>query len=639
MIALAGVAAAVGFVAGAGALAQQRDRARCAATGAEIERSWNDEIRGATRDGFTRDAPPFAAGAWDKSAAWIDRYADAWRAARIEICTAATIERRLEPELEARALTCMQSRRRVLDALLRELAKGGEAMTIDIRRRHQPAPGDRPVHRPRPRSARARWAPAPTKPRSRCSPMRRPSSWRGIPPRRPSSRARPSRRHTPPMRSRSRSRRGCSSRTRSDGSASSTSAAGEFERAYYLAGRDGDDAAAALAASEIAATAGFDRHDVATAERWIPLAEMSLGRLGEEQTPRAATVLYNLGRAELGAAHTDRAEELFERSLAIDTRELAPGHPQLAEVIVHLGIVAIDRGDYARNQQLDAKAIAMIEASFGADHPAIAAALNNMGLGLDARGRHAEALEKYEQAHALWQSAFGEDHPHTAEVLQNIAVAHYEMGDYDAAMRDGLHSLAILERTQGPQAPRIANALNNLVNYAASKGDFAAASEYQRRALAIHEATLPADHPDLAASLTQAGLLVAAQPDPDAATLARARSRLERALAIWQQRYGDDHPDSSFAAQALGVVLTKQGEPEDAIVQFEHALRLRKANEVPVASRAETCFALAGALRAVHRDPERVRTLASEALELYRGGGEMFAADAADVEAFLAAAK
>ena len=632
-IAVGGVLGLVGGAAGTSLFLAHRAHARCESAAAAIEASWNDEIRASTRAGFVRDAPEFAAIAFDKSAEWIDGWTASWHDARREVCERATIHETLTHALEARALACFDERRRVLDGVIAQLAEGGETITfaaIDATSNLPPvaactderalqrnpdvvldqttldvlADADAALLSDRAREgvelARQAAARAATHGMIEVEIDARMKLAFGL-----------------------------------VDIGEFADAVAQSEQAFYLAGKNGDDAAAADAAASAASTAAFDQRDIATAQRWIPLAEMSLARFGEDDTPRAADILFALGRAQLGAGDDARAEEQLARTLAIYERELGDAHPRVAMVLVHLGIVATNRGEYERADHFNARALALYEAAFGPEHPKLASTLNNMGNNLDARGKHDEAIALYERALALWEAAFGEAHPQVAEVLSNIAAAHYQKGELAKAMSEGQRALALLERTLGPRSPRVAQCLNNLMNIAASNGDFAEAEAYQQRALEIHEATLPADHPELASSLTQAGLLVAAQPDADATTLSRARSRLERALSIWKQRYGDDHPDSAFALQGLGVVLMRQGELDESIATLEHALRLRTAQDV---LRGETTYSLADALRRAHRDPHRARALARESLELYRAAGaEIFAPQIEDAEKFLAA--
>ncbi|HWB76910.1 MAG TPA: serine/threonine-protein kinase, partial [Nannocystaceae bacterium] len=129
-IAVGGVLGLVGGAAGTGLFLAQRAQARCERDADAITASWNDDIRARTRAGFTTDAPAFAPIAFDKSAEWIDRWTAAWHDARREVCEAATIHETLTPSLEARALACLDERRRVLDGVIAQLAVGGEAITF-----------------------------------------------------------------------------------------------------------------------------------------------------------------------------------------------------------------------------------------------------------------------------------------------------------------------------------------------------------------------------------------------------------------------------------------------------------------------------------------------------------------------------
>jgi eukaryotic-like serine/threonine-protein kinase len=640
-IALAlGALAVLGGSAGAVALADRRARAACENDGAAIDALWNPEIRAQTRAGFTADAPAYAVVAWDKAAVWLDRYAQGWHRMRVEACTATNIEQHRSEQLLARSVDCLDGRRRVFEAVVRQLAAGGESITgvaVDAASglpTLAPCMDDGWLLRDRADDHDESGDPELRELLAEAIALDLAGREReGVElAREASQRAAALGATSIEIDARLQLARGLGS------AGDYEPALAESEQAFFLAGRNGDDAAAAESASIAASVAGFDLRRDEESQRWVQLAEMALARLGEPETPRFGACLFDLGRAELSVAHYERAEALLERARAIFERELDPEHPRVASVTVHLGIVAMDRGQYAQAEQLDARALELLERAFGPDHPALASALNNIGGSLDARGQPDRAMPMYERALALWERALGDAHPHYGETLMNIAIVHYERGEYALATEKGLRALALFERAIGPSSPQVASCLNDLVNFTASAGDFAAAERYQQRALEIRETELPPDHPELAGSLAQHGLLVASRSDADAATLARARVNLERALGIWQRKFGDDHPDSAFAHQALGRVLARQGEPDRGLAELEHALKIRRSEDTPKYARAETLFAIARLLRETGKDPLRAAAFASEALELYRAAGETFAPEQHDIESFLATA-
>jgi len=631
-------------IAGSGVLAagvmQQRAAVeRCNEAGDRIRELWNPETRVQLGSEFLASTPEYAAMAWEKSAAWLDRYADEWRTARIEACVAAQIDEVRSPELDARATECFEERLITFESLLREIGRGGDRMAFAIVDATSSLPTvqaceDEAALQRRPPSDMADAAE-----RVKIQRLLADAAGQDLADRDEEGRetVREALRRASEIGATSleaQARLSMASLLYDAGEYAA--AAEEAEQAFLIAGRQGDDDIAAESACMAAGIAGAELRRVDEGLRWARLAEMAIGRLGEADTPRAASCLVEIGRAQVAAADYDEAQASFERARTIIEREIDPEHPRLASVTMHLGNVAFDRGDNGESERLQAQALELSERAFGPDHPLVAGTLNNIANTLGARGELDRAQKLYERALAIRLAAQGEEHPSFAETLMNLAIVHYQKGDYGKALEVGARAIELLERKGGPDHPDVAEALNNMVNFAASSGDFDAAERHQARALAIRERMLPPDHPDIAASLTQLGLLAAARPDSDAIALGRARSALERALRIWETKFGPDHPDSAYALHGLGQVLARQGDREAAVESLERALRLRDKMPGDFASRAETRFALARVLRQLHRDPVRARTLATEALELYREGGEMFAADVADIEAWLA---
>jgi tetratricopeptide (TPR) repeat protein len=92
--------------------------------------------------------------------------------------------------------------------------------------------------------------------------------------------------------------------------------------------------------------------------------------------------------------------------------------------------------------------------------------------------------------------------------------------------------------------------------------------------------------------------------------LDQAGELFTRAAAIASKANGEDHP--SVAAALLGVaeVATRRGKLEEALTLYERVVALRERAEIQPVDRGVSRFALARALRALGKDPERARQLA-----------------------------
>ncbi|MBX7082600.1 MAG: serine/threonine-protein kinase [Nannocystaceae bacterium] len=634
--ALAGVGAIAAGVAAAVVVPQQRARARCEREGAEIDASWNDSVRERASAAILTHASEPARASWAKAEAWLDRYAAQWRTTRTEVCLATAVEGLRSEALRDRAVACLEQRRRTFEGLLTWLVSdAGRAATAvtaasglpaidpctdDAALAREQAEVDDVGARERLREAVAASLVGDDQGRVAAA-------------RQAVTAAAAAGASVVEVEARLELAAGLAALDEFD------EAVAQCEQAFYLAGRTGDDRAAAAAAARAAAIGGFDRHEPAIAQRWLPLADMALARVRSHDSPAVADILHDLGRAESASGHYDAAERWLAQAREIDERELDADHPAVASVLIDLAVVALERGNFDEAELVTRQALARFEAAYGSDHPRIAGALNNLGNAYDARGEYRRALELYQQAAAQWQRSEGEDSANSARVWVNIANQHYHLGEIPQAIAMGRRALAAVERSFGNDSAAVATALNNLANYVASDGDFDAAKALLERALAIREAKLPADHPELASTLGNFGLLLVAQPEPTAADLERARTLLQRAIAIWRVGLGAGHPMTAQAIFGLGRVLAAQGDLEGAREQLEIALPLRTRDDLPPLHRAETAFELAKVLRRLGRDPERAVALARDARAGYVAeGAETFALDIEDVDAFLAAA-
>jgi hypothetical protein len=119
---------------------------------------------------------------------------------------------------------------------------------------------------------------------------------------------------------------------------------------------------------------------------------------------------------------------------------------------------------------------------------------------------------------------------------------------------------------------------------------------------------------------------------------AEALEEYEGGLARMEKLRGRVHPDLVDALAGVGRALVGLGQAARAVPPLERAVEISAGEGVPLASAAESRFALAQALRATHTDGTRARSLAVLAAENYRRAGGDYAKRAVDVERWLSGA-
>ncbi|MGA2496212.1 MAG: tetratricopeptide repeat protein [Tepidisphaeraceae bacterium] len=137
---------------------------------------------------------------------------------------------------------------------------------------------------------------------------------------------------------------------------------------------------------------------------------------------RLGISLTNLAQVYSAQARYDRAEPLYNRSLAIWEKALGPDHPNIASSLNNLGWLHVKQAKYDQAEQFYARSLAIREKSLGPDHPDVAVSLSNLG-GLYCRQVNYDWAEPLiRRSLAIFEKVFGSDHPNVAFSLENYAV-------------------------------------------------------------------------------------------------------------------------------------------------------------------------------------------------------------------------
>jgi tetratricopeptide (TPR) repeat protein/predicted Ser/Thr protein kinase len=337
----------------------------------------------------------------------------------------------------------------------------------------------------------------------------------------------------------------------------------------------GDDSLAGALAAKLAFELGDVLEKPHDAERWLALARGILEREG---------------------GHDERVEgELLESELAVSAAE---GHPD-------------------QTIPLRDRLIALLVRMYGPTHPRVAASINNKACDLYALGRLEEAVAEFRRGIAMQEELFGPDTPTLSADWNNVGASLTLLGRYDEAQ-------AALERSRKLLEPidlHSANAIVTLATIAVlenreGRTDDALAETAQ--GIAIVEATGDNGIRFLPSLLVERGRALLAKDDAES-----ARQACARALAVQEKQevVGPEQVYSDDALTCLGDAETRLGRLDEALAHLERGLTLTK-RDTPT-DMALARFAMAKALRAAKREPERAQELASEALEALRGAAGM----------------
>ena len=287
----------------------------------------------------------------------------------------------------------------------------------------------------------------------------------------------------------------------------------------------------------------------------------------DNDRPRTAAALNNIGNAYSRKGVYDKALEYYERALTIYRKKPGVDHPDTAGTLNNIGNTYQRMAEYDKAIEYHEQVLTIFRKKLGDDHPVTADTLNNIGVDYEIKGACDKALEYYERALAIYRKKLGDDHPRTADILDNIGNVYSGQGEYDKAIGCYERALAIRQKKDGDDHPRTAVALNNIGNAYLGKGACDKALEYYERALAIRRKKLDGDHRDMAEVLSNIGVVCERKGEYD-----KAVKYYRQALAIFRKTLVVDHPDTAVTETGLGYSLVMSGAAAEGFETLDHAL-------------------------------------------------------------------
>jgi eukaryotic-like serine/threonine-protein kinase len=369
-------------------------------------------------------------------------------------------------------------------------------------------------------------------------------------------------------------------------------------------------------------TAGRWQAAVERAQRTLELARQT------DYGPALALATSNLGRAKSGAARTNeehREAELLLRE-AVRLAAEAGDDAQLARSSSFLFTVIAQQNRIQEAEAMLPSAEALVIR--GGNHPdqriEILYGRSNIFI---AHRRFAEAIEVLQEVERLAPSAGGERRYYGHTAAAKTGSIYAELGRYDEAVAALERGAEAERQAYGDAHPRVLLALINLaiVQGQARRREPALATVARAKELA---AKLAPDEPSARHIPSVEG-----QIWDNGGDCARAIPFYRSALAIYTQTDGASHPMTADTHAQLGRCLAKAGDASEAISELELALAIRRTNGSTPTATAQAAFDLATALWAAPERRTRSRSLAEEALALWRG--ESNTEEAAKIEQWL----
>ena len=316
-----------------------------------------------------------------------------------------------------------------------------------------------------------------------------------------------------------------------------------------------------------------------------------------DQPLMQARLMDTMGRVYMSLTLWDRSLSLFQKALAIRSRELGEDHPDFAHSLLSLGDLYVEQGKPAEAQALQERGLAIMERSFGPAAPEVAWALYSLR-GALMGAKDAEARRALERALQIFERDPDANSRGIAYCLNDLGLLCMNAGDYPAAMDFYERARAITVKIFGADHPQVFMGLNNLGYLLIKMGRYSEARPYLEQALAVIERTYGPEHPMTAIALQSLGEMWWRAGDP-----ARARPFLVRAVDIQQAHGGGG--DMGLSLHTLAVVLRDLHEPAESERMFQRTLATREKALGEIHPDVVTSLEeYAKLLREMHRDAQ-----------------------------------
>jgi tetratricopeptide (TPR) repeat protein/predicted Ser/Thr protein kinase len=458
LLASAALALAGGAL-GARLAAARAAAAACTGARAQLDEAWGPARRAAVGRAVRATGASYAADAWQRAAALLDRYADDWAAAYAEACEATTVRGEQSQAMLDRRMGCLRRRRRALRALAVELERVDAASLAgavvaaanlppvaacadppaDVAARVPPAAPDVAAPPPAPDVAARAEAVADDLDRA---------EWllelgKYDEGRRLARAAVTSAEGAGDAAAEARARVQLGRLQLALGA--HDEAEDSLKQGHMLARVAGEHETALQAATQLVHLEGQLLARAKDADDWGRHVRAELPWVDAEA--RRADALNTLGALALRRGDLERASELCDRALALWQRALGPDHLEGTKALNNLGLVQYARGDYARAADHFRRVVRVREGALGGEHPGVAFALENLGGALRRGGEHAAAADHFARALALSERVWGAAHPYVADPpLIGLALSYADGGRPAEALAPAERALAILER-------------------------------------------------------------------------------------------------------------------------------------------------------------------------------------------------
>jgi eukaryotic-like serine/threonine-protein kinase len=275
--------------------------------------------------------------------------------------------------------------------------------------------------------------------------------------------------------------------------------------------------------------------------------------IGPERRETLET-MSNLAKNWMRQGRYSEAQELYVETLGKQLRALGSENQDVLRTKSDMAAVLRNQGRYNEAEKLYTEAFDGLRRSLGPEHPDTLLTMNNLAMTLEQEGRSGEAERLERETLDLQRSVLGPEHPSTLLTMNALSWTLTHEGRYAETEKLQRDTLEIQRRILGPEHPDTLLSMDNLANTLVHEGRFAEGEKLQRETLEILRRVRGPEHPNTLTSMNDLANTLA-----DEGRYAETEKLQRETLAIQQRIMGPEHPDTLLSMNNLSDTLVHEG--------------------------------------------------------------------------------
>ncbi len=278
-----------------------------------------------------------------------------------------------------------------------------------------------------------------------------------------------------------------------------------------------------------------------------------------------------LAEAYLNLWNTEKAEELYKKSLAIKQDLYGDDHIEIGNSFHNIGHIYVQDGKFEEGDSLLTLALQIRRKNLEPNDPDIGLTLQRLGFLKQRTGDTETAEELYKEALVIFQSGSDEQSAmEAASLTNNLGMIYERRAEYDQAAANYRQAIETIRSLRGNDFPRVINYLSNLGFTLNLMGDTEEAEPYLAEAVEVAKQLRGERHPHTALAMN------------DYANFHFSHNNFEKAeemyseiLDIYLEAFGENHPAIPVFYNNLGNTRDNLGDYETALDYHQKALEQR----------------------------------------------------------------